>query len=147
MRAHANTKFKSFREELDTSVFSCLGQADGCYRLMQDIATRPGFVPEATWLIIFRKSNGNIESCGTIQGVQTEPHVASIQNIGIIPGHRGKRLGSVLIYHALLGFQQLDLMFGNLEVTAHNTGAVRLYRNLGFELTQVVYKTAEFQSH
>jgi ribosomal protein S18 acetylase RimI-like enzyme len=143
LRAHAETKYKSFRGEMDTNVFSCLGRSDGCFRLMQDIASRSGFIPEATWLIIHRTPVGNIESCGTIQGVQTELRVAAIQNIGIIPEHRGRGLGSVLVYQALKGFQSYGFEMATLEVTAHNIGAVRLYQRLGFQIDRIVFKSAE----
>ncbi|MEZ6094802.1 MAG: N-acetyltransferase [Pirellulaceae bacterium] len=147
LSAHATAKFRSFRDELDTNIFACLGQEDGCRRLMYDISGRPGFVAEATWLMLYRKPNGNIESCGTIQGVQTDAFTAAIQNIGVLPEHRGKRLGSVLIHCALEGFQRNGMRIGTLEVTSHNTGAVRLYQKLGFTIAKVVYKSAEVVEH
>ncbi|MEQ1905713.1 MAG: GNAT family N-acetyltransferase [Pirellulaceae bacterium] len=146
MRAHADTKYRSFRDEMDTNVFSCLGRADGCFRLMSDIVNRGGFIPEATWLLIFRNERGNIESCGTIQGVQTEPFVAAIQNVGIVPAHRGRGLGTALVMKALRGFQEEGMKTGTLEVTAHNLGAVRLYERLGFRIDKIVFKSAEVNS-
>ncbi len=35
--AHAEAKFRSFRNELDSNVFPCLGEPDGCLRLMREI--------------------------------------------------------------------------------------------------------------
>ena len=32
---HAEVKYKSFREELDSNVFPCLGDREGCRRLME----------------------------------------------------------------------------------------------------------------
>lgn len=147
LRAHAEAKYRSFREELDTSVFSCLGRQDGCMRLMQDISTRSGFIAESTWLAICRHENGNIETCGTIQGIQIEPFLAAIQNIGITPAHRGQGLGSNLVQYALRGFQETGMKTGTLEVTAHNTGAIRLYQRLGFRITKTVFKSADFSYH
>ena len=43
--AHAEAKFRSFRNELDSNVFPCLGEPDGCLRLMKEISCRQGFVP------------------------------------------------------------------------------------------------------
>ncbi len=143
LRAHAETKYKSFCDEMDTNIFSCLGRRDGCHRLMADIAGRSGFVPEATWLLVHHTAHGTIESCGTIQAVQTDERSASIQNIGIIPGHRGRGLGAALIVKSLEGMQRLGLRQGTLEVTAHNLGAIRLYRRLGFVTQRIVYKSTE----
>jgi ribosomal protein S18 acetylase RimI-like enzyme len=143
LQSHAETKFKSFCDEMDTSIFSCLGRRDGCQRLMADIVGRAGFLPEATWLLIHRTNRGTIESCGTIQAVQSGPLMATIQNIGIVPKHRGRGLGAALINKSLLGMQGLGFKQGTLEVTAHNLGAIRLYQRMGFVIDRVVYKSAE----
>lgn len=50
--AHARAKFESFRREIDADVFPCLAQRRGCRRLMEDIARRGNFMPEATWLVV-----------------------------------------------------------------------------------------------
>src|SRR5688572_18955890 len=47
---HADVKFLSFRDEIDADVFDCLGELDGCQRLMREISEKDGFVPSATWL-------------------------------------------------------------------------------------------------
>jgi ribosomal protein S18 acetylase RimI-like enzyme len=63
--------------------------------------------------------------------------------VGVIPEHRGQGLGTVLLFQALRGFKQAGLRRAFLEVTAQNTGAVRLYERLGFKTTKTVYKAAE----
>ena len=50
--AHARAKFESFHREIDADVFPCLAQRRGCRRLMEDIAGRGNFMPEATWLVV-----------------------------------------------------------------------------------------------
>ena len=47
---HAEAKYQSFRDEIDADVFNCLGELDGCQRLMEEISLKDGFLPEATWL-------------------------------------------------------------------------------------------------
>jgi GNAT superfamily N-acetyltransferase len=140
--AHAQTKYRSFRCELDANVFPCLGDRDGCVRLMSEIARREGFLREATWLLQYREG-GETEYCGTIQGICDKNGVGAVQNLGITPGHRGQRLGTVLMFHALDGFRLAGLRRAYLEVTAQNCGAVRLYERLGFRKTKTVYKSAE----
>src|SRR6266568_3547359 len=49
--AHAETKFGCFRREMDANVFPSLSTREGCRRLMTEIARRPGFVPQSTWLL------------------------------------------------------------------------------------------------
>ena len=50
LNQHARAKYLSFRQEIDSQVFPCLGDLRGCQRLMEDISTKLGFVPRATWL-------------------------------------------------------------------------------------------------
>ncbi len=139
---HAEVKFQSFRDEIDADVFNCLGELDGCQRLMEEISLKDGFLPEATWLAIHREG-GEAEPCGTIQGIRLAHKYGAIQNVGILPAHRGRGLGTALIFAALAGFQQVGLSRVYLEVTAQNDGAVRLYKRLGFRRTKTLFKAVE----
>ncbi|MFM7249657.1 MAG: hypothetical protein ACKO5R_07160 [Planctomycetaceae bacterium] len=49
--AHARTKFRAFRSEIDAVVFPCLGDLEGCRRLMREIRGKVGFLPAASWLV------------------------------------------------------------------------------------------------
>jgi ribosomal protein S18 acetylase RimI-like enzyme len=141
--AHAEAKYRSFKWEMDANVFPCLGERDGCRRLMTEIVRRSGFVPEATWLLQHWPANQRRpELCGTIQGV-ADNGMGAIQNVGITPAHRGHGLGSVLLWHSLAGFKRHGIDRVYLEVTADNSGACRLYQRLGFRRTKVVYKASE----
>lgn len=142
MAEHAEAKYHSFRHEIDAEIFSCLSAFEGCYRLMQEISEKQGFLPEATWLIAFR--NGfELETCGTIQGIRATSKHGGIQNVGITPNHRGRGLGTALITAALIGFQQSGLRRAYLEVTAQNDRAVRLYTRLGFKRSKTLYKAVD----
>lgn len=142
--AHAEVKFESFRGELDAQVFPCLGEYEGCRRLMSEIETKKGFVPEATWLAEYVGAGvRKREYCGTIQAVRTHKSRASFQNIGVAPLHRGRGLGTALILAGLVGLQYVGVPRVRLEVTADNDGAVRLYRRIGFRVCRTVYKTVE----
>jgi hypothetical protein len=143
IREHATAKYQSFRCELDANVFPCLGRRDGCLKLMREIASRAGFVPEATWLCRYRDPlSRHVQPIGTIQGLQIEGWGA-VQNLGIDPAHRGLGLGSILLARAARGFRTAGLQRMHLEVTTENTGAIRLYERLGFKCAQVVYKACE----
>src|SRR5260370_29860032 len=85
---HAEVKYLSFRDEVDALVFPCLGERDGCQRLMREIRRKPGFLPGATWLIADPAGH-----CATVQGVMDRGPVGAIQNLGVIPSHRGLGLG------------------------------------------------------
>lgn len=132
--AHADAKYQSFRDTLDTAIFPNLGHPLGCVDLMRAIRSKADFVPEATWLIA-----GSVGPCGTIQGVR-DRMFGSIQNVGVVPEARGLGLGAALVRQALAGFRRAGLRQAYLEVTAQNTSAVRLYRRLGFRCTRTIYK-------
>jgi RimJ/RimL family protein N-acetyltransferase len=142
MSDHAEAKYQSFRNEIDADVFSCLGDAEGCRRLMQEICFKDGFLPEATWLAAYVGA-GDIEYCGTIQGIRATHTYGAIQNVGITPSHRRRGIGSALIAAALAGFQHAGLTRVYLEVTAQNDRAVRLYKRLGFRRTKTLFKAVE----
>src|SRR5262245_36128032 len=58
---HASVLYQCFRQEIDAIVFASLGDAVGCRALMDELVSRSGFVPQATWLL-----TGPDGPCGTI---------------------------------------------------------------------------------
>jgi mycothiol synthase len=141
---HAETKYRSFCSEIDANVFPCLGDLAGCHRLMEEISGKQGFLPGATWLAVHSvNSDGPPEYCGTVQGIADDRFNGGIQNLGVIPEHRGMGLGRALLLKALEGFWRAGLQWGSLEVTAQNALAVSLYRKLGFRRVKTVYKAVE----
>jgi ribosomal protein S18 acetylase RimI-like enzyme len=101
---------------------------------MWNIASRATFVPEATWLIA-----GPFGACATVQGLR-DKYQGAIQNLGVVPDHRGRGLGKLLLLEALHGFRRAGLRAAYLEVTARNEPAVQLYRRCGFRATRTIYK-------
>ena len=135
---HAQVKYRCFHGELDSNVFACLGELDGCRRLVHEIRRKPGFLPGATWLI------ATPEGCvATIQGVVDRNGLGSIQNVGVMAPFRGQGLGRALVIQALQGFREVGLMRATLEVTAENQGAVQLYRSIGFLKCRTLFKAVE----
>jgi hypothetical protein len=144
LEAFAEAKYLSFRHEIDANVFPCLGELAGCRRLMSEIAQKPGFLPEATWLAVRPPADRRRpEYCGTVQGIRDRAGLGAIQNLGITPRHRDVGLGTSLLSRALDGFRRAGLTRVYLEVTAQNDGAIRLYRRLGFTLVKTVFKAVE----
>ncbi len=144
MLAHAEVKYHSFQGGIDAQVFPCLGELEGCQRLMSEIKAKEGFIPEATWLVEYvGKGIHRVEYCATIQAVRVQKYKASVQNVGVLADHRGRGIGTALIQASLLGLQQVGITQVGLEVTAENQGAVKLYRRLGFRTVRTLYKSVE----
>lgn len=141
---HAEVKYLSFRDEYDSIVFPCLSEQVSCRRLMREITSKRGFVPEATWLATYVGAGPDRrEPCGTIQVIRVGRAQANVQNIGVTPLHRCRGIGSGLVVRALLGLKQLGVQRTQLEVTAKNVAAVRLYQRLGFRRVRTLYKAVE----
>ena len=143
IEAHAEAKYQSFCFELDANVFPCLGDREGCRRLMRDITRRDNFLAGATWLLEHDANGESHEGCGTVQGVVDRSGLGAIQNLGVTPAHRGLGLGTHLLIRALAGFRSHGLERAYLEVTAQNLGALRLYERMGFRRVKTVYKAVE----
>jgi ribosomal protein S18 acetylase RimI-like enzyme len=138
LEVFAEVKYYSFMDEIDSVVFRSLGSKHGCSYLMREISRKVGFRPEATWLVA--NAGG---SCGTIQGISERSGLGAIQNLGVLPQHRGRGLGKALLMKALYGFRNSGLGRAFLEVTAQNESAIRLYRQLGFRCRKTIYKMVE----
>jgi GNAT superfamily N-acetyltransferase len=140
----AQAKYRSFRGEMDANVFPCLSDFEGCRRLMGEIVGKPGFLPQATWLLVYSPGGRTRPAyCGTVQGVRDKHGLGAIQNLGIAPEHRNVGLGTSLLLQSLGGFRQAGVQRVYLEVTAQNQGAIRLYRRVGFIVIRTVYKAVE----
>jgi ribosomal protein S18 acetylase RimI-like enzyme len=135
---HADVKYYSFQDEVDASVFPSLATRHGCYYLMREISRKTGFLAESTWLAACAAGY-----CGTVQGVRERAGVGAIQNLGVMPLHRGRGIGKALLIQALHGFRRCGLGRAVLEVTAQNDAAVRLYRSLGFRCRKTLYKAVD----
>jgi ribosomal protein S18 acetylase RimI-like enzyme len=143
LESHAEAKYLSFRSEVDANVFPCLGEYDGCLRLMHEIRRKEGFLPGATLLVVQDQSSGSPQVCGTIQGIRDPSGIGAVQNLGVAPEYRGLGLGSALMLKSLEGYQLAGLRRTFLEVTAQNASAIRLYQQLGFAKVRTVYKAVE----
>ena len=96
----------------------------------------------STWLIAHDEAY-----VATVQGVADRIGNGCIQNLGVIPGFRGRGLGLALLLQALHGFRRTGLAKATLEVTAQNETAIRLYRQIGFRFRKTLYKVAEADTY
>ena len=106
---------------------------------MAEIAGKPGFLPEATWLAVCsrRRGRNRPEYCGTVQGVRDQHGFGAIQNLGVAarapplrPGHESAACGRSA------DFRQAGVRRVYLEVTAQNQSAIRLYRRSDFTISR-----------
>lgn len=144
LERHAQVKWRAFRDDLDGRVFKCLSESDGCLSLMREIAVQRTFCSEATWLVVYQpEPEWPPADVGTIQGILRMGSIGAIQNVGVVPEHRGQGLGRALVLQAIDGFAKSGMGCTALEVTAENAVAVSLYESLGFKVREVLYRNGE----
>ena len=136
--AHAEVKWLAFRDTLDAAIFPNLGCFSGCVQLMRSIADHDGFVPQSTWV-----ARGPDGYCGCIQGVRSARRAGMIQNLGVVPDCRGQGVGTALLAAALHGFRDAGLSAAQLEVSARNEHALRLYQAAGFVVRKTFYRETQ----
>lgn len=147
---HAQVQWRSFREDMDGRLFNCLSSLAGCRRLLRETVHHAQFAPSATWLVQFRpEPDWPADDCAMIQGLERSGlagaigMTGAIQNLGVVPEHRGFGLGRAALLKSLHGFRASGVGRVTLEVTAINQQAVQLYRSLGFEVYRVLFRTAD----
>jgi GNAT superfamily N-acetyltransferase len=141
---HAQVQWQAFRDDLDGRLFNCLSNLAGCRRLLRETVNHARFSADSTWLVQFQpEPEWPAVDCGMIQGLTQSGLTGAIQNLGVVPEHRGFGLGRSVLLRALHGFRRSGMRRVTLEVTAENLQAVRLYLKLGFNVSRVLYRTAE----
>ncbi|MBR0225316.1 MAG: GNAT family N-acetyltransferase [Thermoguttaceae bacterium] len=139
---HARILHAAFCNDLDGRVFPTYRQYEACEYLVRASSSAKSFAPEGTWLIgreieVDAGTNVSVgrplKFCAAIQGVRPSKKMGQIQNVSTLPTYRRQGLGRALVLKALNGFLSKGRTHASLEVTAENTGAIRLYSSLGFQ--------------
>lgn len=133
---HAAVLAVSFADSQDVCIFPKLGSLVGCESFMRELVRRSDFCPGATWLI--RTIAG--EYVAAIQGLLERGGNGAIQNVAVVPEHRQRGLGRALLLQAVRGFWTCNARTVSLEVTAANTIALELYRQVGFRCYKTIYR-------
>ncbi len=55
--AHGQTIFDCFRQSIDAKYFITFTQLSRCKRFMHELSSRPNFLEETTWLIVYQPVN------------------------------------------------------------------------------------------
>jgi ribosomal protein S18 acetylase RimI-like enzyme len=132
---YAEVHYLSFRQTLDAKLFRSFADRAGCWHLMNEIRTKPGFCATATWMIA-----GPAGCCGTIEASLVGLQEGGIQNVSVLPTFRRLGLGRALVLQSMHGFAREGATRVSLEVTGENAPAYRLYQSLGFRKIHTSYK-------
>ena len=119
-------------------------QLDECWRLDQrcfvdgEAYSRDTFeylltAPES---VSYRAVTHGGQMVGFIIGLVEPDHTGHVTTVGVAPEHRRRRIARRLMEKAEDGFRRRNARIVRLEVRSINTGAQRLYQNLGYTVTQ-----------
>lgn len=132
--AHAAVLYEGFRGSLDAMYLRALSTLDGCHDLLTATSHHQFFVEEATWLSVYQPPRGLPLPVSTIQVIGSMARAARIQNLTVLPEFRGRGIARATLIRSLRSCRALGYELVELEVTALNTAAVELYRQVGFTM-------------
>lgn len=136
LERHATVLFHSFRDTVDAEILPSLASLVGCRMLLHRLAQWRGFCPSAQCLV----GTETREDAACLQAVLDVDHHGVIINVAVLPGHRGRGLGTALLRRALRSLFRVGARRVYLEVTASNVPAMRLYRRHGFRCYKTFYR-------
>lgn len=133
-------EIKSLKDTDFDTIFEGFEQAFAEYELQQDrvqlqkMLKRRGFMPELS----FAAFEGNKIVAFTLNGIGNYKGVPTAYDTGTgtLKEYRGKGLATRIFEYSIPYLKEANLKQYLLEVLQHNTKAVSVYRNLGFETTQ-----------
>ncbi len=133
---HARVLHAAFCNDLDGRFFPTFRQYEACKGLVEATAySQRWFKPG--WLLLGSRASVDESGVptrfyGAVHTTKTDRRVGEIQNISVLPGSRRRGYGRALLIGALLAFQRSRFKRVDLDVTALNFGALRLYLGIGF---------------
>ncbi|MBP6794402.1 MAG: GNAT family N-acetyltransferase [Saprospiraceae bacterium] len=85
-----------------------------------------------------------------LHGYTDQDGIKSIYNAGtgVIPSKRGKKIATQMFQYIIPILKKMNIHMIQLEVLTQNTSAIKLYKNVGFDITRQLYcyrgKIADF---
>jgi len=123
---------RAYQNHIDSRINDQYRSFAGAVRFMHNIAHYPGcgiFDPTASFIA---RSLPGAALEGMVLVSRVRRDVAHITQVCIQPERQGQGLGRALIVRCLQTLRQRGLRAATLTVTEGNTGALALYRRLGF---------------
>jgi ribosomal protein S18 acetylase RimI-like enzyme len=130
--AYASVLAVAFAESPDLALYPKLGTREGCKELVREIGESPGFLPGASWLVLFSR-----EPCALVLTSRTGREAyGNVLVVAVAPRHRRVRVGTHLVTKALWAFRDRRLERGEVKVNRSNRTGVIFFRSLGFQAAE-----------
>ena len=127
----------AYRSHVDAQINDQYHTLSGSLRFLNNIVRFPGcgvFDSESSFVALDRKSKNLI---GLILCSRVRNDVGHVTQVCVLPEYRSRGIGEALLVATAADLQRRDFSSLSLTVTEANSGAVALYRRLGFDSRKV----------
>ncbi len=127
----------AYRGHVDSEINDQYRTVAGSLRFLNNIVRFPGcgvFDPGASFVALHR---GTRSAVGLILCSRVQPEVGHITQVCVLPEFRGKHIGQALLQANAEELRKRRFSMLSLTVTQSNSGAVELYRRLGYREERV----------
>src|SRR6185312_3640082 len=124
----------AYRGHIDSEINDQYRSPNGSRRFLSNIVQYPGcgtFFPPASFAATL-SNGGKGELCGISLASLVARETGHITQICVAPSQRGKGVGYALLRRSMLALAAHGCRTVGLTVTSKNTGAIRLYEQMGF---------------
>jgi ribosomal protein S18 acetylase RimI-like enzyme len=129
-RPAARALRNSFLNSPELDLYPALASTSGCAMIVEELTRMPGFLPQASGLILRRH-----EPIGVIIANRAHGCVfGEIQLLAVAPGHRRRGLATYMVNHALWCFHDSRLWYATVRLSESSRLATRLFTKLGFQV-------------
>ncbi len=133
----AEMLYQSYQNHVDSLINDQYASALGATRLIENILHNQGcgdFLPHISRMAVHTETQ---KLAGILTVTRVRPRTAHIPQVGVGPAFQGLGVGTAMMEAAFQDLRDDGFEEITLTVTEANSGAVRLYKRLGF----VTYKT------
>lgn len=127
----------AYRGHIDSDINDQYRTISGSLRFLNNIVRFPGcgvFDPDASFCAMHRPSGAMV---GLILCSRVKSDVGHITQVCLVPEYRGHGIGEALMAASYSGLRKRGFAALSLTVTEANTGAVELYKRIGFETKRI----------
>jgi ribosomal protein S18 acetylase RimI-like enzyme len=127
---------QAYANHIDSEINDQYRSESGAMKFLKNIVILPGcgqFLPEASFVI---REEENSELTAAVLTSTVSMGVGHTTQICVVPAFQGQRLGQRLMDASIRALKALRYHALTLTVTSQNTGAVRLYEKLGFQVVK-----------
>jgi ribosomal protein S18 acetylase RimI-like enzyme len=124
----------AYRGHIDSEINDQYRSPSGSRRFLSNIVQYPGcgtFFAPASFAAV-ASNGGKGELCGISLASLVARETGHITQICVAPSQRGKGVGYALLRRSMLALAAQGCRTVGLTVTSKNTGAIRLYEQMGF---------------